>query len=321
VLGEGSLSRKSELRDAMTLAVVPVGVAVLFGLLLLPRAVVPEGVPVPIADSRELARTATADHELAERARREPLPGSVRALGSALRQFHAVEVRDDLRAVGDARTAVDDALPAALEAGDEPLLRLRAVQLEGFLEEARRFESTGVESPELVALAGGFVRSMRTEGWIEGHTLATGPGALAALFKQMWSSFIGLGARPAFAPSLDEERALYALYLARPHAPPRVRTILEARRRGARDARDCREVAEAESKAVARWTLEKIMQLGALDPAYPFAYARGVATFGAGDYVTSASSFREWLSAHPDGPLALRARSYLRAAALYARLD
>jgi hypothetical protein len=305
----------------MRLAVVPVGVAVLFGLLLLPRAVVPEGIPVPIADARELARVAAADHDLAERARREPLPGSVRALGSALRQFHTIETRDDLRAIGDARRTVDEVLPPALEGGEEPLLRLRAVQLEGFLEETRRFESTGVESPELAALAGGFVRSMRSEGWIDGSKVAAGPAALAALFKQMWNAFLGLESRPAFAPSLDEERALYALYLARPHASPRVRTVLEARRRGARDARDCRDVAEAESKAIARWSLEKIMRLGAMDPSYPLAYARGMATFQAGDYVTSASSFREWLSAHPDGPLALRARSYLRAAALYARLD
>jgi hypothetical protein len=48
----------------MRLAVVPVGVAVLFGLLLLPRAVVPEGIPVPIADARELARVAASEHDV-----------------------------------------------------------------------------------------------------------------------------------------------------------------------------------------------------------------------------------------------------------------
>jgi len=305
----------------MRLGLVPVGVAVLFGLLLVPRAVVPERVPVPIADARELARVAAADRDLAERARREPLPGPVRALGSALRGFHTVETGGNLREISAARSAVDDALPGALAGGEEPLLRLRAVQLEGFLEEVRRFEATGAESPELVALAGGFVRSMRSEGWCEGHTLAAGSGALAALFKQMWSAFLGLEARRSFAPSLDEERALYALYLSRPHAPPKVRTVLEARRRGARDARDCRDVAESERKAVALWSLEKIGRLEAIDPSYPAAYARGVATFRAGDYVNAASSLREWLGAHPDGPFALRARSYLRAAAFYARLD
>jgi len=311
-------SRKAELRRALTFGLVPVGVAILFGLLLMPRAAVPERIPVPIADAREIARVSAADHD---RARHETLPGPVRALGSALRNFHTLETGDDLHTISAARTAVDDALSAALGGGDEPLLRLRAVQLEGFLEEVRRFESTGVESPELLALAGGFVRSMKDEGWGEGRALASGPGALSALFKHMWNSFLGLEANPAFTPSLDEERALYALYLGRPHATPKVRALLEARRRGARDEKDCRAIDEAESKAIARWSLEKIVRLALIDPTYPAAYARGVATFRAGDYLASATSFREWLSDHPDGPYALRARSYLRAAALQAGLD
>jgi hypothetical protein len=314
-------SRRAELRDAATLALVPVGVAILFGLLLVPRAVVPEGLPIPIADARELARVAAADRDLAERARREPLPGPVRALGSALRKFHVLETGGDLSEMSAARGAVDEALRVALDGGEEPLLRLRAVELEGFLEEARRYESTGVESPELVALAGAFVRSMKGEGWGEGHTLAAGPAALAAMYKQMWNTLLGLETRRSFAPSLDEERALYSLFLSRPHAPPKVRAVLEAKRRGARDAKDCRDVDQSERKAVALWSLEKIGQLAAIDPSYPAGYARGMVAFRAGDYVTAASSLREWLSAHPDGPFVLRARSYLRAAALYARLD
>jgi hypothetical protein len=310
-----------ELRRATRLGLVPVGVALLLGVLLVPRAAVPSGVPIPIADARELARVAARDHELADRARREPLPGPVRALGSALRKFHTLETGGDLREIGAARSEVDEALRRALDGDDEPLLRLRAVELEGFLEEVRRFESTGIESPELLALAGAFVRSMKSEGWGEGRTLAAGPGALAAMFKQMWNRFLGLETRISFAPSLDEERALYALYLSRPHAPPKTRAVLEARRRGASDAKECRDIAESERRAIARWSLEKVEQLAAIDPDYPAAYARGVLTFHAGDYVTAASSLREWLSAHPDGPLVLRARSYLRAAALYARLD
>jgi hypothetical protein len=292
-----------------------------FGCLLLPRAVVPTDVPLPIANSGEVARQAFADRDLAERARREGLPGDVRALGSALRGYHTLETGGDLRAIGAARNTVDEAFARAIDDGDEALLRLRAVQLEGFLGEVRRFEKTGVESPELTALAGGFVQSMRSEGWVEAHTLEASPGALSALFKHMWNAFLGFEGRRGFAPSLDEERSLYALYMARPHAPSNVRAALEARRRGARDEHDCRAVSEAESKAVARWTLEKIARLGAIDPDYPAAYARGIATFHAGDYVTAASSFREWLSEHPDGPFALRARGYLRASALYARLD
>jgi len=276
---------------------------------------------VPIPDAGGLARQAAADRDLAEHARRETLPGSVRVLGSALRAYHTLEIGDDLREIAAARTAVDEALILAMKGGDEPLLKLRAVQLEGFLEEVRRFESTGVESPELTALAGGFVESMRSEGWCDGRSLAAEPGARSAMFKHMWNAFLGFDARPAFAPSLDEERALYALYLTRPHVSPKVRASLDARRRGARDERDCHDVEAAESKALARWTLDKVARFGAIDPAYPAGYARGVATFRTGDYVGAASLFREWLNDHPDGSFALRARTYLRASALYARLD
>jgi hypothetical protein len=315
--------RAAEIRDAIALSVVPVGFALAFGVLLLPRRIVPESVPVPLTDMRAIARAAAADHELAEAARREPLPGPVRALGSAVRAFHTLEASDEdnLRALGDARREVDVQLADALRAGDEPLLRLRAVELEGFLEEVRRFESTGAETAELAALSGAFVRTMRNEGWCTGHTLAAGPAALRGMYKEMWNGFLGLDARPAFALSLDERRAVFALYLSMPHPSPRMRETIEASRRGARDADECKAVDAAERRAIERWRLDRIDRLAAFDPSYPAAYARGVATYRAGDYVAAAEAFRVWLHEHPDGPLSLRAEGYLRAAAAAARLD
>ncbi len=50
------LSRRRELRDSMWLALVPVGVAVVLGVLLVPRRAAPEAVPLPIADGAALAR-------------------------------------------------------------------------------------------------------------------------------------------------------------------------------------------------------------------------------------------------------------------------
>jgi hypothetical protein len=272
---------------------------------------------------RAIARTAAADHELAEAARRDPLPGSVRALGSAMRSFHTLEASGDasLRELGDARREVDVQLADALQAGEEPLRRLRAVELESFLDEVRRFEATGVENAELAALSGAFVRTMRTEGWCTGHTLAAGPAALRGMYKEMWNAFLGLDARPAFAVSLDERRAVFALYLSLPHPSPKMRETLAASRRGARDADECKAVDATERRAIERWRLDKIDRLAAFDPGYPAAYARGVATYRAGDYVASAEAFRVWLHDHPDGPLALRAEGYLRAAAAAARLD
>lgn len=309
-------------RDGLWLALVPVGVAFVLGVLLVPRSAEPEGVPLPLADAASLARTATADRALAEKARRAPLPAAVRALGSAIRAFHTLEAHDaDATQLYGARAAVDDSLVDALRGGSEPLLELRALQLEGFVDEVRRFESTDEQSEELAALAGAFVRSMTTEGWVRGHHVVADEAALRALFKNMWNGFLGPAVRPEFAPSLDEQRALYAFYLSHPHPSRGMREAIEAARRGARDAKDCTALEQAERAAIESWRLDHIERLRAIDPTYPADYARGVASYGRGDYVGSAKAFRAWLTEHPEGPLALRAKNYLRAAAAAERVE
>jgi len=307
-------SRRAELLDAVRLAVVSFGVAILFGLLLLPRRGAPDDVPLPIADRAALARAVAVDRDLAARARSEPLPGPVRALGSAIRAYHSIEASQSTADLTRARGAVDAAMVEAFSSGSEALLGLRAVELEGFLEEIRRFESTGVETDELTALAGGFIRSMRTAGWCEGHALVPREPALRTLFKEMWNAFLGLQGRPEFQPTLDEERVLYALYLSSPHPSAAMRAAVESARRGARDANACEGVREAERSAIEDWRLERIRRLAAIDPAYPAAFARGVASFGRGDYRAASVAFQTWLVAHPEGPLSLRAHSFLRAA-------
>jgi hypothetical protein len=297
------------------LALVPVGVAFVLGILLVPRHAEPEGVPLPLADAASLARTAAVDHALAEKARHEPLPGAVRALGSAVRAFHTLEARDaEARELYGARGAVDEALVDALRGGSEPLMELRALQLEGFLDEVHRFEATGEQSEELAALAGAFVRSMTLEGWVQGRHVVADDAALRALFKNMWNGFVGSEKRAELALTLDEQRALYAFYLSHAHPSRSMRDAIEAARRGARDAKDCEALKQAERAAVESWRLEHIERLHAIDPSYPADYARGVASYGRGDYVVSAKAFRAWLTEHPEGPLALRAKNYLRAA-------
>ncbi|MDP9003118.1 MAG: hypothetical protein M3O46_23755 [Myxococcota bacterium] len=307
---------RRERRDGVWLALVPVGVAVLLGLLLIPRRAVPEGVPLPIADARAMQRVWVTDRELADQARREPLPGPVRALGSAIREFHSLEARDaDARSLAEARRAVDVALVDAVPVDNEALLRLRAVELASFLDEVAHFEATGTESAELHALAGGFVRSMRNEGWCDGHTLAPPSPVLRVMFKQMWSAFIGLERSPDLAPTLDEQRSLYAFYLSHAHPSKAMREAIGAARRGARDAKACRALVDAERAATESWRLDRIARIAAIDPAYPADYARGVCAFGQGEYGASATAFRSWLRDHPQGPYALRAQNYLRAAA------
>jgi hypothetical protein len=301
-----------ELGRAVRLAAIPAGVAVLLGMLLLPRAGDADSVPLPIPSAAELAREAAADLDRAAAARREPLPGPVRALGSAIRDFHRLEIQRDERVMVLARSTVDAALVDALPGGDEPLLRLRAVELEDFLVQVHAFERTGVESPELTELAGTFVQAMRNEGFCQDHTIVAGDAALVAMFKQMWNTLLGLHASKAFALSLDEQRALYALYLGHALPAPEAREALDGARRGAHDERTCEAVAEAETAAIESRRLERIAKLGAIDPQYPAAYARGVANLRRRKFSLAADAFRAWLLAHPDGPLSLRAQTFLR---------
>ncbi len=328
-------SRRAELLDALRLAMVPAGVALVLGVLLLPRRAVPDEVPLPIPDGAALARSIAVDHDLATQARRETLPGPVRALGSAIRTYHALEGTENGAELGRARRSVDATLAEARPAGepvrpgeahegrsgdpgpsrpgDELLLRLRAVQLEGFLDELRGFESSGVQSDELAALGGAFVPAMKAAGWCEGHTLVPREPALRAMFKQMWNAFLGLDNAPGFELSLDEERALYAVYLSAPHPSPASRKAIDAARRGAHDAKSCEAVGEAERAATEAWRLDRIARFAAIDPTYPAAFARGVASYRRADYRAASSAFRTWLTDHPDGPLSLRAHAFLRA--------
>jgi hypothetical protein len=287
-------------------------VAVLFGVLLLPRRSPPDDVPIPVADTRALERARATDRDLAARVKDEPLSGGMRALGSTIRDYHSRETEGTNADLVTARGAIDSALADARAEGDAPLLRLRAVQLETFLAELRRFEATGVESEELTALAGRFVASLRAVGWCEGQTILPDEDARRAMFKEMWNTLLGLGGKPAFDLALDEQRALYAFYLAHPHPSPAQRAAVASARRGAHDERACEGVREAETAAAEAWRLDRIARLAAIDPAYPAAYARGVASYRRGDSHAAANAFREWLSAHPDGPLALRAQAFLR---------
>jgi len=292
-----------------------VSVAVALGLLLLPRQATPDSVPLPTPDARELARTAAVDGALAEAARRDPLPSTVRALGSALRAYHLQEARGTQEhLLADARHAIETALPDALAAGDDALLRLRAVQLETFLAEIRAFGATGVESEDLHAVAGSFVSGMRYEGWCRGRAFVAGDAALRAMFKEMWDGLAGVGDRPPFRPSLDEERALYGVYLLYPHPPRAMRDAITAARRAAHDGPSCDALEQAERSGEETWRIERITRLAAIDPAYPIAYARGIANLRRQDFVHAADDLSAWLREHPDGPLALRARAGLRTA-------
>lgn len=301
-----------ELPSALALASIPLGASLLVGMLLLPRQAMPDALPLPIADPHSLRQTLERDADLAARARASPLPGVVRAVGSALRDFHALELTGaQPNVLARARRAIDTSLISA-QSETDALVELRAVQLEAFLVEVDRFASTGAESPELGALAGSFVRTMRSEGWCEGHRLMLTLPQRRALFKQMWNALLGLGENASFALTLDEQRALFALRLSSSRLPAHLRDSFAAAKREAKDARTCSSIEQSERQTLEKWSLDHISRLEAIDPVYPAAYARGIASLRGGSYAQAANAFREWLAQHPDGALTLRARSYLR---------
>ena len=303
-------------RSSVLLALVPLGVALAFGPLVLPRSAPPDTLPLPVVDASAFEARAAADRAMADRVRAEALPDDVRALGSAIREFHALEAHDAPGSeLQTARVKVDETLQAAgAKGGIDALVRLRASQLEGFLAEVHAFETTGKESDELGALGGSFVRRMRREGWVRDHAVLLGEGERRVVFKLMWNAFLGLEGRAELTPTLDEMRVLYRFYLRHPHASDAKRDAVAAARRGAIEKKQCDAIELGERLAIEEWRLERVNKLAAIDPTYPGAYARGVIQYRRGNYAAAADAFRDWLRDHPSGPWSKRAEGHLRAA-------
>lgn len=297
------------------LALVPLVVTLAFGALVMPRAVPPSEVPLPVIDTRLLERAEATDHDLAELARRG-LSDDTRVLGSAIRTYF--RLHDDEHAtpadVATRREELARGLSAVLRSAPHEVAMLRAVQLESFQTALRDYEATGVESDELRDVAGGFVRRMKDVGWMEGRTVLADRHVRGVFYKLAWNTTVGVADNPAFAPSLDELRALHAFYIRHPQVGALRKATFDEARKIATTKAACDEVDAHETAALEDFRLEKIKRLGALDPDYPTEFAIGVVSYRRGKYAASAESFRDWLRAHPDGPLALRARNHLRAA-------
>jgi hypothetical protein len=299
---------------------VPLVIAVLMGALAMPRAVPPREYPVPTIDAAALAKEMADEHALAEEARAHLLDADVRALGGAIRQFNAAQVRDDVTAGARYKADIATKLRLAVAGGARPILALRAVQTEDFLTEVARFEQTGARTLELDELGGTFLDAMARVGWVRGSLGDPRPRKVIldlaerrAAFKQTWNKVAGVAERPEFALSRDDARALYAFYLRNPHAPESQRNALAMARTTTKDVATCERIDEGERVATMGWAVTKMRELAAIDPSYPLDYARGIALFHAHDYGAAVQAFRGWLEAHPDGPWTLRARNYLLA--------
>lgn len=301
------------------LALIPVTAAVFGFLLMMPRAVPPEDVPLPQVDVRALAATRQDDKNRASGADAKRLDGDILLVGTALRQLNKAaatnaypdDVSKALEAVRESARAV---VAHDAARGFDALRTLRAWQLEAFLAEVARFEASGKVTAELVELGGAFVERMTSAGWIEQNHVVMDEDQRRVAFKLVWASTIGAEQVPGLALTLDEQRVLYTLYLTHPHAPESEHRSYEKVRRAATTDDECAKTIAKESIAAEQWRAEKIKRLGEIDRSYPTAYALGVSYYRAGRYEQSVEQFRIWTTQHPEGPLSIRAKNHLKAA-------
>jgi len=305
-------------KSARWLALIPVTIAALTMLLMMPRTAPPEEVPLPQIDAAALEAQRQDDIARAASARATRPNGDILLVGSTFRALNVAQVTGaSVEDVGVARTALESAFRTAAADGDravEGLRTLRAFQLEAFLTEVERFEATGKSSEELEELAGPFLDHMIAAGWVQGGKVLLGDAARRAAYKLVWNAQLGADRLRGMSLGLDEQRALYMFYLTHPHASEAQRGAYETMRRRATTREECQKAIAEEHLDAEQWRIDKIRRLGELDPTYPTGYALGVAYYRSGRLEQSIESFRGWVMSHPDGPYALRARNHLKAA-------
>jgi hypothetical protein len=316
--GAGTKEASPGTKGARWLALIPITVAALTMLLMMPRAVPPEDVPLPQIDGVALEAQRHDDVRRAAAARATRLDGDILLVGTTFRALNVAQVSGaSTEEVGVARTALESAfllLGADGQRAVEGLRTLRALQLESFLVEVERFETTGKPSMELEELAGAFLDHMAAAGWLKDGKVILDQTALRSAYKLVWNAQIGADRLRGLALTLDEQRALYTFYLTHPHASEPQRLAYESMRRRSATREECQKNIALEQLDMEQWRIEKIKKLAELDPTYPTSYALGIAYYRAGRHEQSIESFRSWVLTHPDGAFALRARNHLKAA-------
>src|SRR5262249_13454455 len=153
---------------------------------------------------------------------------------------------------------LDDAkrLLGARPGAVDDLLTLRALQTEEFLDEVKKLEATGEESGDLVDLAGSFLLHMRQAGWVEGNRCVLDDAQRRAAYKIVWNTVAALRTKE-FDLALDEERALYTLYLAHPHAPDNMRAAVETELAQANTPFACERARQNAHRTIELWRADK----------------------------------------------------------------
>ena len=276
--------------EGWQLAVVTVGMALCAAVLVVPRSVVPREIPVPAVNRREEQRAESRRHELAETARKVPLPFLVRAVGQAIRDFGDAEFHGDAtRSAARAREVAVRAGEALRDSGADALLSLRAVQTELFVRAVTTWAESGQTNDDVVGLGGGFARRAVRDGWISGGRVVVDGDGLAQVFVMRWTHLAGLDDTQPFIATLNELRLYYRTLLLHPES------------RGSSRGDDY-----AESEAL----LGYVAALHKQDADYPADLANGIIALRQSRFDDAMEALGKHLREHPDGPWRLRAQNY-----------
>ncbi|MBK8256495.1 MAG: hypothetical protein IPK82_27980 [Polyangiaceae bacterium] len=281
-------------------------------LLVVPRPAVPHDIPEPFVAPAVINGVMREDRkrarELENAAKAGTLENEIRLLGNQVRAFGRAVAAGDERALEPVRRKLVNDAAEAIAKNPERVLALRAHQALAFAEEAQRFEWGSPPSENLVELGGVFPVLANEYTWFDTATrrLFLSEAELTVLFKKRWNDITGLTGK-TFAVSLDEERLLLRFYLN--HPPVEKSGTPASTSPAARRALAVQDQVKRDEKRRA-----KVQELAKIDPSYPAALADGVLLFRLGKFEEAAIAFDRHLTVHPDGPHALRARNYLKAA-------
>ena len=293
------MSKFARLFDGWQAGLLVIVTSVLVALIVVPRPVLPDEIPLPRPDLGNLHRMLREEAQRVSATEREPLSFEARAVGEAFRQVGSATADGDDKAAARGQEVLGLRLPGALSQ-PESLLRLRAYQTQVFVRELAAYEATGRESQELREVGGDFIRTAQEAGWI--RVLHGRPKLLAddtvrrILFRKRWNDTVKIQ-DSAFRLSIDEERAFHAFLFDHPvaHVPSSHRANLRMR---------CRIANE--------YLLRRVTAYGKIDRAYPTDYARGILLLRLGRYQAALTPLVRFVESNPNGPYTLRARNTLR---------
>lgn len=189
-----------ELRALLPGALAGVLLGICSAIVMLDHPVEPLDAPLPVIDPAPLARIALEDRETRARVDKQPLPASIRAVGSAYLGWNAAAatgldprdpkrgvIADEIRsALGVARNALGDE-----RAMQPPMRDLRAYHADLFIDELHRRLRTHVVSDELKRLGGGLLDVLVKNNWLAvDGSLRVPEHVIRTRYKLYWTGII-----------------------------------------------------------------------------------------------------------------------------------